>query len=63
MICETCGGNTHVILEDEEPVSACCGDYIMIDSRRYTTEDHSEDQVANRADARNALEREGGLDR
>lgn len=57
-ICETCGGEATVFIDDGEPVSVCCDDYVMDGSQRLTAFDYHEHRQCNEADDRNDREKE-----
>lgn len=57
-ICETCGLETAIVFDENEPISQCCDDYVMDGSRRLTYLDYQEHCEANEADDRNDRERE-----
>ena len=57
-ICETCGEETSVITEGDEPVSQCCDDYVMDGTRRLTAFEYLDHRQCNEADDRNDRERE-----
>lgn len=61
-ICESCGGPATVFIDDGEPVSICCEDYVLDGTRRLTSVDYHENRRANQADNDRRAEREGGLE-